>query len=200
MENKSPSSAMNIPISPSTPPFTRERKTSTGSSAGSALAKALSKASVRLFGTSIPSPPKDYHHGHLAGSPHGFMSSTTTNHTMKHIERLACMAHAVAEYADQKYNSKQDASIADEAVVLYLKSLAILELGLNVAQQYWQNYVSDGNEKNITTSLNDAVQWMREKFNECLKRAESIKDKHSLENSCVEKLLYDRALEMVIFI
>lgn len=107
------------------------------------------------------------------------------------------MAHAVAEYADQKYNNgKGDALKADEAVVLYLKSLAILELGLNVAQQYWQNYVADGHEKNMTTPLNDAVQWMREKFNECLKRAESIKDRHSLENSCVEKLLYDRALEM----
>ncbi|KAI7889779.1 kinase-like domain-containing protein [Mucor mucedo] len=183
---ESPSSAVNIPISPSTPPFARERRTSTGSSAGSALAKALSKASVRLFGTSIPSPPKD--HGHLMGSPHGFMSSTTTQGTMKHIERLACMAHAVAEYADQKYKTNK----TEEAVVLYLKSLSILESGLNIAQQYWQ---ANDLEKDIQP-LNEAVQWMREKFNECLKRAESIKEHGQTLDSCVEKLLYDRALEM----
>jgi serine/threonine-protein kinase ULK/ATG1 len=208
--SRSPSSAVNIPISPSTPPFVRERKTSTGSSAGSALAKALSKASVRLFGTSMPSPPKDSATSHhlVVGSPHGFFmtslsssSSSTSNRTMKHIERLACMAHAVSKYGDQKYDLltvQKDALIADEAVVLYLKSLAILELGLNVAQHYWQQCsdVEEG-DKNVMTSLNDAVQWMRDKFNECLKRAESIKDKHSVENSCVEKLLYDRALEMV---
>ena len=207
--SRSPSSAVNIPISPSTPPFVRERKASSGSSAGSALAKALSKASIRLFGTSMPSPPKDPHH-HMIGSPHGFMSFSTsatnssTNRTIKHIERLACMAHAVSKYGDQKYellnnNQKEDNQTADEAVILYLKSLSILELGLNVAQQYWQNYIlEDDNEKSAnTTTLNDAVQWMREKFNECLKRAESIKDKHTIENSSVEKLLYDRALEIV---
>ncbi|GAA5796108.1 hypothetical protein HPULCUR_001477 [Helicostylum pulchrum] len=209
-ENNKPSSAVNIPISPSTPPFTRERKTSTSTTSGSALAKALSKASVRLFGISIPSPPRDYHHTHHAqhhGSPHGFLSlhNTSNNGTMKHIERLACMAHAVTEYADQKYalfdnQPKQDSILGDEAVVLYLKSLSILELGLSIAQDYWQQYIlEDGQEKsssNMTAALNDAVQWMRDKFNDCLKRAESIKDKHSIYNSCVEKLLYDKALEM----
>jgi serine/threonine-protein kinase ULK/ATG1 len=155
----------------------------------------------------MPSPPKD-HSSHLVGSPHGFISSSSShnNRTMKHIERLACMAHAVSKYGDQKFtaynnNEKEDVVAADEAVVLYLKALAILELGLNVAQRYWQQYIleenGEKNNNNLTTCLNDAVQWMRDKFNECLKRAESIKDKHSIENSCVEKLLYDRALEMV---
>lgn len=118
------------------------------------------------------------------------------------------MAHAVTEYADQKYalfdqQPKQDSVLGDEAVVLYLKSLSILELGLNVAQEYWQQYIlEDGQveKSHMTAALNDAVQWMRDKFNDCLKRAESIKDKHALYNSCVEKLLYDKALEMVNYI
>jgi serine/threonine-protein kinase ULK/ATG1 len=45
-----------------------------------------------------------------------------------------------------------------------------------------------------------AVQWMRERFNECLDRAQAAKNKCEDENggnACVEKLLYDRALEMV---
>lgn len=194
-DNKRISSAVNIPISPSTPPFVRERKASSGgSSAGSALAKALSKASVRLFGTSMPSPPKDNTNG--IGSPHGFMNSTTSNRTMKHIERLACMAHAVSKYGDQKYELyTTGASGGEEASALYLKSLSILELGLNVAQQYWQNYLIEEDDKNLQTLLNDAVQWMRDKFNVCLKRAETIKE--SLVEVSVEKLLYDRALEMV---
>ncbi|OBZ81544.1 Serine/threonine-protein kinase ATG1, partial [Choanephora cucurbitarum] len=91
------SHAVNIPrsnrISPSQSPFHRERKSSTGSSsAGSALAKALSMASIRLFGSSMPSPPKD---NHVHGSPHGFMSQETSSDHLKTIERLSCMAHAV---------------------------------------------------------------------------------------------------------
>ncbi|KAG0836473.1 hypothetical protein G6F18_005329 [Rhizopus arrhizus] len=188
--------AVNIPnkISPSTPPpFIRERKQSTGSSAGSALARAMSMASVRLFGTSMPSPPKD-----LVGSPRGFMSSTNpaTQGTVEYIESIACMAHAVSKFGDQKYEKEEhDPVWAEECVVLYVKALALLESGLDIAQNYWQKQFVD--EKKDVARLNDAVQWMREKFNECLDRAESIRcDKQALENNCVEKLLYDRALEM----
>ncbi|CEP19209.1 hypothetical protein [Parasitella parasitica] len=232
--SKSPSStatshAVNIPtaatsaasanVSPSSSPFIRERKSSTGSSAGSALAKAISKASVRLFGTSMPSPPKEPHH--LVGSPHGFMSSShdqhhqqychKTNHTIKRIESMACMAHAVAKYGDQKYELLQNGSsgdmklLSEEASALFLKALALIEVGLSVAQQYWSSDlidVEDEEERKIVASrLYDAVQWMREKFNESLERAESVDTdlnaSASLNNSAfVDKLLYDRALEM----
>ena len=161
-------------------------------------------ASVRLFGTSIPSPPnKD-----LAGSPRGFMSShhNAAHGTIEYIECIACMAHAVSKFGDQKYDTlsksaEDDRQLAEECVVLYVKSLALLETGLYVAQQYWQRQQFDpvNDEKKNVARLNDAVQWMREKFNECLDRAESIQyDKQTLENTSVEKLLYDRALEMVI--
>ncbi|KAI8380214.1 kinase-like domain-containing protein [Blakeslea trispora] len=209
MVTASPSHAVNIPrsnrISPSQSPFARERKSSTGSSsAGSALAKAISMASIRLFGTSMPSPPKDHHHHHhLAGSPHGFMSHETSSNlkTMKEIERLSCMAHAVAKYGDQKYealNQREEGVWMEEAVALYVKSLELLEDGLLIAQQYWSQHmmeVDDEERKNVATPLNDVVQWMRDKFNECLDRAESIKV-DSADHVCVEKLLYDRALEM----
>lgn len=193
-------SSQNIPISPSTPPFVRERKTSiVSSSAGSALAKALNKASTRLFGTNIPSPPKENYiqHSHNL-PPHGYMShSNYSNRTLKHIERLACMSFAVSSFGDMKYETyvnQQKEMDGDDAVALYFKSLALLELGLNVAQQYWQNYILE-EDKNQTNQLNDNVQWMRDKFNEYLKKAEFGKDKPV--NASVEKLLYDRALEMV---
>lgn len=126
---------------------------------------------------------------------------------MQHIEGLACMAHAVTEYADQKYNGfdpqQPSSMLADEIVSLYFKSLSLLEVGLYVAQQYWQSYSASSSsegvehEKHLTVQLNDAVQWMRDKFNACLKRAQSIQDRQSVQNCCVEKILYDRALEMV---
>lgn len=202
-ENNAITHAMNIPMnnhnvekktsnppSPSSP-FMRERKSSTGSSAGSALAKALSKASVRLFGTSMPSPPKE--------EPHLFVP---TNHrTMKKIEKLACMANAVSKYGDQKYEQYQKEGsrvLAEETVAIFVKALALLENGLYIAQQYWHQQVNeDDDEKKVMTEpLNDAVQYMRDKFNECLDKAESIKVETS-DQTCVEKLLYDKALEMV---
>ncbi|KAI8378663.1 kinase-like domain-containing protein [Choanephora cucurbitarum] len=190
------SHAVNIPrsnrISPSQSPFYRERKSSTGSSsAGSALAKALSMASIRLFG-SMPSPPKD-NHAHLAGSPHGFMSQQTSSDHLRKIERLSCMAHAVAQYGDQRYKQQE---AMEEVVALYVKSLELLEDGLVIAQQYWHQHMMDDDEerKSLASPLNDVVQWMRDKFNECLDRAESIKVDSA--DVCVEKLLYDRALEM----
>jgi serine/threonine-protein kinase ULK/ATG1 len=127
---------------------------------------------------------------------------TSNNRTMKRIERLACMAHAVAKYGDLKYESlnqkEGDVTIlAEEALSLYVKSLALLEMGLYIAQQYWhQHRMDDEDDKKSISLLNDAVQWMRDKFNECLDRAESIKCEPT-DSICVEKLLYDRALEMV---
>ncbi|RCH78557.1 Serine/threonine-protein kinase, partial [Rhizopus stolonifer] len=191
--------AVNIPQGPPStpPPFIRERKQSTGSSAGSALARAMSMASIRLFGTSMPSPPKD-----LIGSPRGFMSTYNGNAvhgTVQFIEGVACMAHAVSKFGDQKFEASrsEDLAYSEECVMLYVKSLALLESGLDVAQNYWQKHFDQLDEKKDMARLNDAVQWMREKFNECLDRAETIQcDKQCLENNCVEKLLYDRALEM----
>ncbi|KAI9468098.1 MAG: kinase-like domain-containing protein [Benjaminiella poitrasii] len=216
------SHAVNIP-KPASSPLMRERKssgsaaTSSSSAAGSALAKALSKASVRLFGT--PSPPKD--DLHLASpplhllkqpqQPQGFFDDDNNNNNnipMKRMERLACMAHAVATFGDQKYDSRQHPS---EAVALYVKALALLEEGLYVAQEYWQE--EEEKRREVAIGLNDAVQWMRDRFNGCLDRAERVhKEEEKIardkkreeteaaaveeENCIVEKLLYNRALEM----
>lgn len=204
----------------STPPYavTRERKVSSGS-AGSALARALSMASmasVRLFGAGN-SPPKlsRLHQNNMSGSPRGFLTmdgnqgvmDAQERQTMKTIERAACMAHAVACFADGKYDqliqgrlSSNEALVAEEAMVLYIKSLSLLELGMNTARHYW-NQLLDDTTRIASVRLNDAVQWMRERFNECLDRASFAGSKcHSdsqiTAGACVEKLLYDRALEM----
>lgn len=124
------------------------------------------------------------------------------------------MAHAVAKYGDQKYELLQNNNIAsgdmktlsDETSALFLKALALIEVGLSVAQQYWCSdliEIEDEEEKKaVAGRLYDAVQWMREKFNESLERAESIETDMNasvnVNNSAfVDKLLYDKALEMV---
>lgn len=124
------------------------------------------------------------------------------------------MAHAVAKYGDQKYELLQNSNnaggdmktLSDETSALFLKALALIEVGLSVAQQYWCSDlidIEDEEERKIVAGrLYDAVQWMREKFNESLERAESIETDMNasvnVNNSAfVDKLLYDRALEMV---
>ncbi|KAI7879377.1 kinase-like protein [Lichtheimia hyalospora FSU 10163] len=204
----------------STPPYavTRERKVSSGS-AGSALARALSMASmasVRLFGAGNSPPKLNRLNQHtMSGSPRGFltldgnqgMMDAQERQTMKTIEKAACMAHAVACFADGKYDqlvqgrlSSNEALVAEEAMVLYIKSLSLLELGMNTARHYW-NQLLDDTTRIASVRLNDAVQWMRERFNECLDKASFAGSKCNSDSqitagACVEKLLYDRALEM----
>lgn len=227
-----------------TPPFAipRERNSSTGSG-GSALARALSMASVRLFGAGNSPPNWNQTSGGVAFGTGG--NNPEEDAIIKQIEEAACKAHAVAQFADSKfvqirYNDNDSQSddttpqpnplqipvLAEEAMVLYIKALALLESGMTIAKDYWarvsasepqqgQTRVApvrlnsgrslfDNRLCDLTHNINMlwflAVQWMRERFNECLDRASYAKNKCEDENgvnACVEKLLYDRALEMV---
>ncbi|CAO3647582.1 unnamed protein product [Cunninghamella blakesleeana] len=250
-------------VSPgTTPPFvlSRERRISAG-----ALAKAISLASVRLFGTGHSPPNYNRLQKTMVGSPRGFMlmgkwggggidqhphylddeeedEDDEEDETIAIIERIACMGHAVAKFADSKFElllngrnnnnnnnnsnngiglgvnggNNTDSILAAEALMLHVKALSLLELGFKTAKLYWKKYQfelqqnqspSSGKEPMVSKSirLNDAVQWMRERFNECLDRATFEKTKCDQDeyndglngnNTCVEKLLYDRALEL----
>lgn len=238
--------------SPNTPPFviSRERRISAGA-AGSALAKAISMASERLFGSGNSPPNYNRLQQTMVGSPRGFLimgaaghqqlgsdedSSSNNkdgdlynddNRTMIMIEQAACMGHAVAKFADTKFELLvsgrggvvNESALAAEALVLHLKALALLEFGFKMAKKYWhrrcfsdtqqqQQQQQESSSRSSAVRLNDAVQWMRERFNECLDRASFEKSKcdeqtdpansdFSGNSACVEKLLYDRALEMV---
>ncbi|OBA21907.1 Pkinase-domain-containing protein [Metschnikowia bicuspidata var. bicuspidata NRRL YB-4993] len=77
-------------------------------------------------------------------------------------------------------------TICEEGVVLYVKTLSLLAKGMVIASEWWGLYY----EKDDTTDtrqlvkslncqslvkINELVQWIREKFNECLEKAEYIK-------------------------
>ncbi|KAK6455079.1 Serine/threonine-protein kinase ATG1 [Scheffersomyces xylosifermentans] len=118
-------------------------------------------------------------------------------------------------------------SISEEGVVLYVKTLSLLAKGMAIASEWWysQNEGNDG-EENIRRSshlqnsvrINELVQWIREKFNESLEKAEFIRLRLEEANASIsreeeeqnvspnsstsstriiaEKMIFDRALEM----
>ncbi|EGV63966.1 Serine/threonine-protein kinase [Yamadazyma tenuis] len=140
-------------------------------------------------------------------------------------------------------------TISEEGVVLYVKTLSLLAKGMTIASEWWYSQVeversnsdsqintrSHGSSPsptpslnsniNISVRINELVQWIREKFNESLEKAEFIKlrlqevdsilesesgEQGSDSNltsmvsnlsvsgnkAVAEKLIFDRALEM----
>lgn len=130
-------------------------------------------------------------------------------------------------------------SISEEGVVLYVKTLSLLAKGMVIASDWWysQFEIDDPSNKNsnenplkpssnnnnndmlLAVRINELVQWIREKFNECLEKAEFIRLTLQEANTLLsnedgseymgnsnsvadktrvvaEKLIFDRALEM----
>ena len=91
-----------------------------------------------------------------------------------------------------------DATLCAEALALYVKSLTLLQKSMDLAARYWQR---KGGSGVASARLNNAVQWGRERFNETLEKADFVKSKipSNVRNAHIasEKLIYDRALEMV---
>lgn len=150
------------------------------------------------------------------------------------LESLATKAHVVNLYAEVKFSQlipsppsansyaieEEDEDpadylnhlppevvkqLADEAVLLYVKTLSLLAKAMNIASEWWHN-----NSNNPSQRLNEIVQWIRERFNEVLGKAEFVKLKLQEANKKLretnpdlkdekiyaERLIYDRALEI----
>ncbi|GAA5873370.1 hypothetical protein JCM3774_000761 [Rhodotorula dairenensis] len=88
--------------------------------------------------------------------------------------------------------------LAAEATVLYLKALAFLQRGIERARKHWSNRPSE--QHAASADFNDAVQWFRQRFNECYDKADFAKTRCQDElpetTAYAEKLVYDRALEL----
>ncbi|ANB12890.1 serine/threonine protein kinase ATG1 [Sugiyamaella lignohabitans] len=222
----------------------RDRRMSIGygSSPTNALTKALSMASARLFGTKVDingtttsvSPPQ------FAQRPIPSTIEVEERILIKELEALATKAKVVNLFAEVKYSQllptdperilSEDASrttsdehllnldpetctvVAEEAMVLYVKTLSLLSKAMEKAAGWWD----ENDSKGASLQLNDVVQWIREKFNESLEKAEyaqdrieacrnsiaasaSHSDRRSMDKSSsitAEKLIFDRALEM----
>lgn len=201
-----------------------------GTSPSSALAKAISMASMKLFGASTPSPPYfQQHHPVERGAivkAGGFEEETA----VREIEEFALRSDVVHQFAEMKFfqimpasssgtnvpptpsssdrrrdslkntilTDEADATLCEEALALYVKSLTLLQKSMDLAGRYWQRR---GGAGVASARLNNTVQWGRERFNETLEKADFVKSKIPKDrgDSSVspEKLIYDRALEMV---
>ncbi|CAI2178064.1 13060_t:CDS:10 [Funneliformis geosporum] len=217
-----------------TPPFAlpitinHERANSVGSnnSASSALARALSAASDRLFGTGNSPPSWSDKYSKQKGNAivipsSDFINDPAEDTVVKTIEEHAHKAYVVFQFAKTKFNKllppppsascdmvddtpiseKAAAVFAEEAFVLYLRALAFLQAAMDNAKEYWTNVgernVNYPGGKRASPRLIAVVQWVRARFNECCDKAEYAKSKFPIEERIlVESLLYDRALEM----
>jgi serine/threonine-protein kinase ULK/ATG1 len=173
---------------------------------------------------------------------------TSDEIVLSKLESLATKAHAVNLFADVKFSQlipsppssdgiddllhnndflppKMVKTISEEGVALYVKTLSLLAKGMEVASEWWHNLddAYDERSANYQTSIkiNGLVQWIRERFNENLEKAEFIRlrleeantsiledqnhsgsttyiDPENFKKSRVmaEKLIFDRALEM----
>lgn len=168
------------------------------------------------------------------------------------LESIATKAHAINLFADVKFSQlipsppssdgledevflhnfslppKMIKTISEEGVVLYVKTLSLLAKGMLMASEWWSNQSEDGIDSKVTNNsisvkINELVQWIREKFNESLEKAEFIRLRLEEANAAItkektnestdyffnsgdidspptkviaEKLIFDRALEM----
>ncbi|KAF9106999.1 Serine/threonine-protein kinase [Mortierella sp. GBA35] len=192
------------------------------SGATSALAKAISMASMRLFGASS-SPPSWKSNTSLIG----FADASSRNggtaevppeeiDVLQSIEDTAHKAYVISQFADSKMQGirpmealgfsptdepepSRDSLLAEEAFFLYLRALALLQSGMDVARHYWEEKRQE--TKPASQRLNSGVQWIRDRFNECLEKGEAAKVRSGIEHRgesgvVIEKLIYERALEL----
>lgn len=169
------------------------------------------------------------------------LSSVATSNdgeVLKRLESLSTKAHAVNLFADVKFSQllpsrpdddqaalevmtlpeKMVQQISEEGVALYVKTLSLLARGMEVASLWWYEQGLSMGVTNNTAAINSLVQWIRDRFNEALEKAEYLRLR--LEDASGEddevgtpasptsqassgspiialKLIFERALEML---
>lgn len=83
-----------------------------------------------------------------------------------------CSQHSFTSSDLPVYEMRQ---LSTEAVILYVKSLSILAKAMQITSTWWY----ESQEKIFSLRLNLLVQWIREKFNECLEKADFLRLKLS---------------------
>ncbi|UZJ52514.1 hypothetical protein CBS101457_001834 [Exobasidium rhododendri] len=91
--------------------------------------------------------------------------------------------------------------IAAEALILYVKSLSFLQRGIDATKDYIEaRSTSYTGPYQASVEVNDAVQWLRAKFNDGFERANFARSKASQEipdsAQNVDKMIFDKALEI----
>ncbi|KAI9505454.1 Serine/threonine-protein kinase [Coemansia spiralis] len=131
--------------------------------------------------------------------------------TVRRMEALAYKAFAMSHLADLKWrqlNNTVEPSFLDpasisleEAFALYLRALSLLHQAMAEASRYWRGLLhkqapnKEDQQPTVSGAFNNAVQWVRGKFNECLERAEVLKSR-GVDVVPVVEVLYEQALAL----
>lgn len=95
--------------------------------------------------------------------------------------------------------------LCQEGLVLYLKVLSMLSEAIKISSEWWSR---NKLKSNITPKIGELIQWIRNKFNESLEKAEYLKlrinrfeeenaNSSSKEEEFVcEKIIFDRSIEI----
>lgn len=194
----------------------RQDSISYGSSPSNALTRALSMASARLFGTSADDISQDSSLNFLSQKSN--LIDSEERKLLERMDDLAMKAKVIGIFAQVKYSQLISTvsengnytteilpknilmTIAQEAVVLLVKTLSLLSKAMKQAFIWWKNNSSG----TVSSKLSDTVQWVREKFNESLEKAQYAQNiirkcsgiKPSPIAVSAEKLIFDRAMEL----
>lgn len=153
----------------------------------------------------------------LPPTPHSGNISPAATSQPSPFNPSPSMRRTSSSSSERPIGLKQDV-MAAEALLLYIRALAFLQRGIEKARFFWDNRPSSAYEASpdfnegklallsqpILADCCSAVQWLRIRFNECYDKAEFTKARtqDEIPDSAVftEKLIFDRALEMVSLI
>ncbi|BGP25284.1 Serine/threonine-protein kinase [Rhodotorula toruloides] len=138
---------------------------------------------------------------HLAAREQAQTQSANVSNPFSPIPTSPSMRRGSSSSSDRPLimaSSARADVLAAEAMMLYLKALAFLSKGIERARKHWANRPSE--QQAASADFNDAVQWFRQRFNECFDKADFAKTRCGEEipesATYAEKLVYDRALEL----
>ncbi|PWN41437.1 kinase-like protein [Ceraceosorus guamensis] len=91
-------------------------------------------------------------------------------------------------------------TVAAEALLLYVRSLSFLQRGLDAVKIFWEARSRPGYPAAVSSDVNEAVQFLRARFNDGYERADFARARCSAEipDSArnVDKLIFDKALDI----
>jgi serine/threonine-protein kinase ULK/ATG1 len=145
-----------------------------------------------------------------------FELADTRLQTWQHLASAAAtnssLAPALRRSSSSSINSevinlRQQETAAGEAVVLLMKALSFIAKGIQAIQRFRESYQTcaspDLNESRSHRAYAGiqadrlVVQWLRARFNECYEKIEFAKSKTIEELPFVDKLVHDRAKDIV---
>jgi serine/threonine-protein kinase ULK2 len=98
------------------------------------------------------------------------------------------MEHALGGIPIEDLDNREDGlttdavvTLSEEALVLYVKALALLAKAMDIATLWWEHRSRNDrardtrSSQSLPTRINAAVQWVRERFNEVLEKTELVR-------------------------